>query len=187
MCLVRLDIPLCCIFKPAQYRAHLIHGPLCVMLLKTMVKTKYIDNYPTCEKTHATFRLYYDKISPDEITKILKVRPTTTQVKGDRALVKIRNRNKLSKNRIINLNGWFIESADKIKSKDTRRHLDYVLKKISKKSKEIRGLIGNGAHADISCYWVSSQGHGGPTLSTKQMEILTTLGIDITFDIYFWR
>jgi hypothetical protein len=149
-----------------------------------MVKSKYIDDYPTCDDTHVTFRIYYDKISPDDITKLLRIKPSSTQVKGDRVKVKIKKKEQVTY-RVIKLNGWFLESADKIKSLDTRRHLDYILKKISKRHKEIRGLVKNGAKVDITCFWISRQGHGGPTLSTKQMKLLTTLEIDISFDIYF--
>ena len=43
----------------------------------------------------------------------------------------------------------------------------------------------DGFRIDISSYWLSRSGHGGPTLSPHQMHMLSQLGIEVSWDIYF--
>jgi hypothetical protein len=38
---------------------------------------------------------------------------------------------------------------------------------------------------DITCYWVSRSGQGGPWLMPDQMRQLGALNIDIWWDVYF--
>lgn len=38
---------------------------------------------------------------------------------------------------------------------------------------------------DISVYWDSEAGHGGPTLPPALLQRLGNLGIELWFDIYF--
>lgn len=39
---------------------------------------------------------------------------------------------------------------------------------------------------DISCFWASAYGHGGPALSPQSMQKLAQLELEIGFDVYFW-
>jgi hypothetical protein len=38
---------------------------------------------------------------------------------------------------------------------------------------------------DVLAYWVSNSGHGGPTISSRQMERLARFGVQCWWDVYF--
>ena len=48
----------------------------------------------------------------------------------------------------------------------------------------LANLREKGCSMDIFCYW-DSTGQGGPRLDIKKMESLLTLGLEISWDIYF--
>lgn len=137
---------------------------------------KHDDKYSTCYETHACFRAYSKSKDPDNITRSLSILPTSVQRIGD-------HYGKL-KLRTIKINGWFLESEKKIKSKDSRRHLDYLLRKLYPKRMEILSLQKKGWRMDVSCYWSSRHGQGGPTISPSQMKKLAELNIDLWYDYY---
>ena len=82
---------------------------------------QYNDHYATCERTHVSLRSYSDDIPPESITERLGVEPTSVQHKGQ-----VRNPNG-RRPVTLKLNGWFLESEKHVTSKDTRRHLDWLL------------------------------------------------------------
>lgn len=133
-----------------------------------MQKSEYDKKYPTCSKTYATLRIYHDKITPEEITQSLDILPTDCQLKNEK----------------IKFNGWFLSSEKMVKSKDCREHIDNILNDIILKKEVIQNLIKQGALINMSCFWLSKNGQGGPTLSSNQCEKLSELKIDIWFDFY---
>ena len=70
-------------------------------------------------------------------------------------------------------------------SLDSRRHIDWLLERLLPVSAELTGLRRDGVAMDIFCYWVSRDGHGGPTLSPRQMRDLVTLELDCDWDVYW--
>lgn len=136
----------------------------------------YNDNYETCSRTYVTLRIYCDNIQPDKLSEYLGITPTETQTKGQK--------NKLLKNRTIKFNGWFLSTKDVIDSKDCRRHIDYIADKVLPMKNKLKSLIEDGSEIDLSCYWESESGQGGPTLSPQQLTKLANLGIELWFDIY---
>lgn len=132
---------------------------------------EYNDNYETCYKTYATFRIYTGEIDPNKITEILNIEPSEVILKG------------MGRRKNF-VNGWFISSEDKIDSKDSRRHIDWLLNQIYPLKDKILELISKDYKIDISCYWSSMHGTGGPTLSPYQMKKLSELNIEIWFDFY---
>jgi hypothetical protein len=137
----------------------------------------YDDEYDTCEKTYVGLRIYPGKIHPDQVTKLLSIKPSRTQVAGERI------GNKKSKH--VKNNGWFLSTENEIQSVDCGRHIDWILKKLSGKADVIHNLQIEGAKIDISCFWVSKSGHGGPMLNPAQMKELSNLNIEIWCDVYF--
>lgn len=132
----------------------------------------YEDEYRTCRETYATLRLV--GLSPDEITRLLDLSPTDSFVRGDvRAAAPMRH------------DGWFLTSKGAVDSKDVRRHLDWILDQLSTRRDALRVLVDRGAKIDITCYWVSARGHGGPIISAAQSKKLADLEIDVSFDVYF--
>ena len=142
-----------------------------------MMNMDYDDEYPTCENTYATLRIYHEE--PEVITQTLKIEPTSIIKKGERR--KAKNPRSVSE-----INGWFLESEYEVKSKDSRRHIDWIIDKLKPVKKSLKTLQNNGAKMDICCYWLSASGHGGPTVSPKQMANLVELNLEVWWDIYYF-
>lgn len=85
----------------------------------------------------------------------------------------------------VKKNGWFLSTENEIQSVDCGRHIDWLLEKLSGKENVIHKLQQAGAKVDISCFWVSKSGHGGPMLKPNQMRELAHLNIEIWWDVYF--
>ena len=91
---------------------------------------EYDDEYPTCENTYATLRIYHEGLEPEVITQILKIEPTSIIKKGKRR--KANNPRSVSK-----INGWFLESENEVKSNDSRRHIDWIIDKLKSVKKSL--------------------------------------------------
>jgi hypothetical protein len=145
---------------------------------KSLARTGYDDAYATCANTYATFRAYTGELEPDEVSRMLGMQPSSSVTKG-----------KMNTNhpprKVSKLNGWFLSSKGHVESKDLRRHLDWLLEALAARRVEFLALqaIPN-VTMDVSCYWLTRSGHGGPTLSLKQMRALCELNLDIWFDCY---
>ncbi len=48
----------------------------------------------------------------------------------------------------------------------------------------IHALQHDGCAMDISCFWVSRSGHGGPSVRPAQMGELARLNLELWFDVY---
>lgn len=136
----------------------------------------YIENYATCSNTYVTLRIYYENMNSEKLTEYLKIEPTRSQNKGE-----INNKDK---NTNIQLNGWFLSSKINIDSKDCRRHIDFLTNQLLPIKDKLVNIINDGGKIDLSCYWKSKNGNGGPTLSTKQFKDLSELEIELWFDFY---
>jgi hypothetical protein len=138
--------------------------------------SEYNDDYPTCSCTYVTLRIYPGVLSPDEITLRLNLEPSSTQ------------RPEVRGPGVKDLpSAWFLRSEGVVDSRDVRRHLDWLLKQIADKRSAFTALRTAGVRIDVSCYWMSASGHGGPTLSPTQMSALAALDLDVGFDVYFAR
>lgn len=133
----------------------------------------YDDDFPTCLETYASLRIYSHSMSPTEITKVLKVAPTRQFAMGESH----------SKGLARKYHGWVLCTQNQVTSRDTRRHVDWILSRIADKGWELDELRAQGAEMDISCLWVSI-GQGGPILSPPQMKSLAQLSLDIWWDVY---
>ena len=140
--------------------------------------TAYDDDYATCSRTYAELRIYHDDLDPERITGLLGIQPSQTQVKG-RAYTKPSGREFTPP-----IGGWFLSTEGLIASKDVRRHVDWILDRLTGKEETLRRLQAEGNSMDILCFWMSADGHGGPTLSPGIMRRLGELELEIGFDIY---
>lgn len=134
----------------------------------------YDDDYPSCKETYATLCIYKDDLDPNEVSSKLGLTPSHSQVKGEK------NR----RGQVLQVGGWFLTSKGQVQSKDVRRHIDWILHQLDDKFDEIIELQSNSYLIDMSCYWLSASGQGGPTLSPSQMMQLAKLELEIWFDIY---
>lgn len=135
--------------------------------------SEYNDIYSTCESTYATLLIYPGGVPLFEVTRRLKVNPTRTQTAEARAPG------------TVNLPAvWSLCSDEKVQSRDVRRHIDWIPGQVSGKTDVFHWLRKKGASTEVSCYWLTARGHGGPSLWSSQMAILGSLGLDIWFDFY---
>jgi len=137
----------------------------------------YDDGYPTCAETYATLRIYPGDLDPSSVTERLAIEPSTWQRRGESQRI-------MGVPKVATINGWFLSSEGRIVSRDSRRHLDWLLDQIAAKAPSLRSLRDEGSRIDICCKWLSASGHGGPTLSPTQMRRLAELDLELWFDIY---
>jgi Domain of unknown function (DUF4279) len=133
----------------------------------------YDDNYKTCLKTYASLRIIYEELEPDKISKQLGVRPTTSCRKGELNTKKIPSR----------IGIWSLSTEGIIKSRDIRRHLDWLVDQLQGKESQFKAWKAQGIKTDVFCYWLST-GQGGPSISIRNMQRLSTFDLELSFDIY---
>jgi hypothetical protein len=136
-----------------------------------------IDQYKTCENTYCSLNIYSDSISPHEISERLEISATQILEKG-------KTRNSKHKNIINTRNVWILSSENFISSNDIRIHIDWLIDNTYNKIINIRELQNIGCQMNISSYWLSRFGHGGPCLSSIQMKKISDMNLDIWFDVY---
>lgn len=136
----------------------------------------YDDEYPTCVSTSAWLRVMSELLKPGEVTSSLGIQPSRTQVLGELP-------HPTSKHPYRS-GGWFLESRGHVQSRDSRRHIDWLLWQLQGKAAAIAQLKAEGHLVDACIYW-ESVGQGGPTLDPSHMVQLGELGIELWFDIYF--
>ena len=137
----------------------------------------YDDAYMSCAQTYSTLRIFSDSIEPHEISAALQVEPTRSFRKGDPISVRVpqpRPRH-----------GWLLCTETHVTSRDTRRHVDWLLDRVEPVLESFATLTRRGAESDVYSFWVSSRGQGGPLLSPCQMQRLATLGLECSYDVYF--
>jgi Domain of unknown function (DUF4279) len=133
----------------------------------------YDDDYATCEQTYASLRIY--EVPPEEVTSALALESSETQNAGAKRTDRGRG----------SPDGWFLSSKGSVESRDVRRHLDWLLDLVMPQAGALRELRQRGAVMDLSCYWLSASGHGGPMISPEQATKLAALSLDCWFDVYF--
>lgn len=134
----------------------------------------YDDEYPTCKAIYVTLRILKDDLVVEDVTGRLGISPSESQTKSQEA----------SHQRTVEIGGWFLCSKGIVDSKDTRRHLDWLIEQLMPKQKELREMQTEGFVMDVPCYWLSSFRQGGPTLSPSTMKSLGELGLELWFDVY---
>lgn len=133
------------------------------------------DDYPTCLETRVTLRVFSKTLSPSAITHALNVKPSDSFSQGEPYG---------KKGLLRRESGWLLTSENAVKSRDTRRHITWILDQLKERHAAIQELLRSGAELDVNCYYVSA-GQGGPTMSAEQMSALGKLGLDLCWDIYF--
>jgi hypothetical protein len=136
----------------------------------------YDDDFGTCARTYATLLIYPVRTDPAAITERLGIEPSSWQRKGRRIA---------DRPRIAEIDGWFLTTKGRIESKDSRRHIDWILDQIEDAAADLASLREEGARIEVCCYWLSAFGEGGPTISPQQLRQLGALDIELWFDIWF--
>jgi hypothetical protein len=143
-----------------------------------MCDHEYDDEYGTCRTTYATLRIYPGEIDPTEVTDRLGIEPSSWQRRGEA----IQGRDGPPK--VASLNGWFLSTEGLFPSRDSRRHIDRILDRLEPNAEALRSLQQEGCRMDVSCFWISQSGHGGPEIPPRQMGRLAGLNLMLWFDLY---
>jgi hypothetical protein len=133
------------------------------------------SDYPTCERTYATLRIYPESLDPFDVTSRLGIEPSDWQRRGE---------SRRPGSRPARLHGWFLSSQGVLESRDVRRHLDWVLSIVVPRADTILALQSEACRMDVSCFWASASGHGGPSVRPTQMRELARLNLELWFDVY---
>ena len=145
-------------------------------MIEDYSSSDYDDDYITCKRTYATLCIYLPTRSdPNTITSELGMVPSRIQTKGEIREGKTKNWP----------TAWFLTTDGKIQSNDCREHIDRLCKVLNGKEEILQNVQREGGSVVISCYWLSSFGHGGPMLTSKIMRRLGELEIELWFDVYF--
>ncbi len=145
-------------------------------LLSCSLIDVYMDDYPSCAETYVTLRIYAGSMSPDEVSKMLRVKATRIEHEAHEGSRRIRH------------NAWFLCSKGEVKSRDARRHIDWLADQLRSNLNAYRDVRRKCTAIDLTCYWRATHGAGGgPTLSPAQMEKLADLELDIWYDLHLTR
>jgi hypothetical protein len=135
------------------------------------------DDYESCERTFAELRVDTGTMHPSVVSDLLDIKPTSQVILGESGPI-----NSVGRSRIGKINGWFLSSEGNVKSRDTRRHLDWLIAKLQQSSRALRKLQTNpGIRMCVNCIWWSRFGDGGPTLWPEQMRVLADLNLECSF------
>jgi hypothetical protein len=134
-------------------------------------------DYPTCERCYATLCIDSGESDPTFITTHVDIEPTTLRIKGQPAYPWTR--------RVNMLNLWELSSQERVKSKDLRDHLEWIFEKLEARGDRVESLRQMGCDFRVWCYWLSREGHGGPTFSVPQVEKLARFRFEVLLDVYF--
>ncbi|WP_442682813.1 DUF4279 domain-containing protein [Stenotrophomonas sp. JC08] len=128
----------------------------------------------SCLETYATLRIFSKSIEPETIGAMLGI--STASCRPIDPSSKYRSR------REWGLWSWCTDTI--VESRDNLEHLRAITELLDGKSEQLAYLRAQNCQTDIFCYWVSS-GQGGPYLDASTINALASLGLDISWDMYF--
>lgn len=173
------------------FEAHLSHtaspargGISFVNWVRVAFGNRYRDDYPTCVEAYATLRIGGGAEHPDTITARLGIQPSSMRVKGHAGRWDGQEWRGLDDGPLASRSMWCLSSKGLIESRDSMRHIDYLLEAIDGKDDLLASLVREGWEIDVSVFWVSNGG-GGPMISPQTMGRLSQLNLEIGFDVYF--
>jgi hypothetical protein len=120
-------------------------------------------------------------LKPEWVTERMGIQPTHVQTKGQTST------NSIGRRRTAPIGGWFLSSEGHVASRDTRRHLDWLVALILPRGDALREIqCLEGIKMNVNCIWWSAHGDGGPTLWPEQMRALAALDLECSFEISFF-
>jgi ABC-type transporter Mla subunit MlaD len=133
---------------------------------------------PNCAETFASLRLYGDALVPAEVSRLLHLEPADAAAKGDRMV------SSSGKPRIASTARWILTTQGTLDSTDLEAHVLWLLDRLE--AARVMPLTLPGvSRADVSCYWASATGNGGPDFSPETLARLAQLNLRLGFDLYF--
>jgi hypothetical protein len=139
-----------------------------------MTKRQYDHNFRSCSRTYATLLIFHEAMQPDQITAALGLEPDDTARRGEPTALARR----------VPRNLWARGTYDQYESRDLRFHVDKILDELRGKEDRLNWLLKRGCEIEISCFWESASGNGGPELDVGFLKRLTQFPVSMTFDIW---
>lgn len=140
---------------------------------------EYDDQYPTCLECRCRLMVYSETYDIRNIGIILNLEPTLLRIKGD--IIKTKH-----SERSVPISFWELSSEASVKSKDLRRHINWLISKLSNKIDTLKKVKSNkDCTIFIQCVWWSRYGDGGPVIWPEQMQFFSDSNLDLKFDLYF--
>jgi hypothetical protein len=143
-----------------------------------MISSAIKELNPNCAECFASLRLYGDALIPEGITRLFRIEPSDSAVKGEVS------KSPSGKSRQAPTGRWILGTAEKLNSTSLEKHIEWILDRLASidlKAEDLPGV----ESADIFCYWNSANGHGGPEFSPQLMGRLAQNGLTLSLDIYF--
>jgi len=128
----------------------------------------------SCVETYATLRVFSASLSPEVIGDRLGIQASEIR--------RINPESRYKHERESNFWAW--RTDGKIDSNENLLHIGAILDVLKDKAPQLESLRAAGCQIDISNYWVSS-GQGGPFLEAATIHTLSSLGLEIWWDVYF--
>lgn len=146
---------------------------------------EYSDSYGTCNETYASLIISRGADPPQVVTEQLCLQPTTMRELGQAG--RWRNGEWLGQasELISRFHIWKLETKGIVESRDSLRHIDYLLEILDGKEDVLVSLARDGWKIEICVFWDSKWGHGGPIITPITMSRLAQLGIALWYDVYF--
>ncbi len=132
---------------------------------------------PNCAQTFASLRLFGDQLQPDEVSRLLNLKPTESAPKGLETVAPS------GKSRISPTGRWILESQEHVHSTDSQDHIAWLLDQLDKSGAVPCKIPGVG-RADICCFWLGATGNGGPEFSPEVLGRLAKYQLTLSLDIY---
>jgi hypothetical protein len=126
----------------------------------------------------ATLRFSGDRLDPDRISAILRVRPTKAWRKGERYFAGPRT------GPLVGRTGtWFLATDDLVMSADLERHIEFLTDLLSGAPQDeqrrltlLQELMArDNLKADVSCFWHGEAGAQPPVIGPEKTEKLRAL------------
>lgn len=127
-----------------------------------------------CNLTYATLRISSVEMSPDKITDIIGITPTSVRCIEPESKYKHRRE----------FNYWAFCTKELSGSTNNKEHIEIILNMLNEKQSQMNLLVESDCSSDIFCFWNSTV-QGGPSMDVSLMSKLVSLGLDITWDMYF--
>ncbi|RYG88156.1 DUF4279 domain-containing protein [bacterium] len=138
-----------------------------------------------CERTYATLYLRHASSHPQVVTNALSIEPTEWNVLGDPTFLRggvLRTRHPLRHPRTCNI--WGVSTERRLGSREMCDHIDLLLSDLVGRHAAFAVLLTQGWEPEISTYWRSRHGYGGPWLGPSTLSRLGTLGVPLSIDFY---
>jgi len=136
---------------------------------------RFYDPSVSCSRTYATLRLLHEELDPDLITSRLGLHPTRTFRTGEPM-----GHGSMTPHR---QGGWFLSTTD-CDSVDVRVHVAHLLDQVESVGPVLQEIRQEDVRQDVTCFWQTTDGQGGPALDSAQMGRLANLDLSISFDVY---